>query len=105
MITEITVQELKKLQDEKADFTLVDVRDPFEYDICNLGGKLIPLSELPERLDELDPNQLIVTHCKMGGRSSKAAAFLQQHGFHKVVNLKGGILAWANEIDSKLMKY
>lgn len=105
MIKEITVQELKKMQDEKANFLLLDVRDPFEYDICNLGGHLIPLNDLADRLDELDPEQLIVAHCKMGGRSSRAIEFLTSKGFKNAYNLKGGIMAWINEIDPNLKKY
>ena len=103
-MTDITVQELKKLKDEKADFFLLDVRDPFEYDIANLEGHLIPLRELPDRLDELNPEQLIVVHCKMGGRSSQAVAYLQANGFNNVRNLKGGILAWINEIEPGMAK-
>jgi rhodanese-related sulfurtransferase len=102
---EITVQELKQLRDEKADFFLLDVREPFEYDICNLGGHLIPLAELPSRLAELDPQQKIIVHCKMGGRSSRATLFLEQHGFNNVSNLQGGLMAWVNEIEPSLKKY
>lgn len=105
MINEITVQELKKMKDEKADFFLLDVRDQFEYDIANLGGKLIPLINLPAHLSEIDPDQKIVVHCKMGGRSSRAAEYLQQQGYKNVFNLKGGLIAWVNEIDPKMAKY
>lgn len=104
MIKEITVQELKKLKDEKADFFLLDVRDQFEYDISNLGGKLIPLAELPMRLDELDQDKKIIVHCKMGGRSSRATEFLQSQGYN-VFNLKGGLLAWINEVEPQKPKY
>jgi adenylyltransferase/sulfurtransferase len=97
---EITVQELKQLKDENADFFLLDVRDPFEYEIANLEGHLIPLSELPLRLAELDPKRKMVVHCKMGGRSAQAVAFLEQHGFLNVYNLKGGLQAWLKEIKS-----
>jgi adenylyltransferase/sulfurtransferase len=99
---EITVQELAELKQNKADFLLVDVRESSEYDVSNLGGKLIPLGQLSDRLDELDPQQLIVVHCKSGGRSSRAVAYLLQQGFADVRNLKGGITAWRNEIDPKL---
>lgn len=96
---EITVQELALLKQNKADFQLIDVREPSEYDASNLGGKLIPLAMLPERIDELNADQLIVVHCKSGGRSSRAVEFLLSKGFEKVKNLKGGITAWHNEID------
>src|SRR3990167_3049193 len=98
---EITVQELVLMIAQKTDFLLLDVREPFEYDICNLSGKLIPLSTLSSRLQELDPQQLIIVHCTTGGRGRKAAALLKQRGFH-AKNLEGGILAWAKEVDSTL---
>lgn len=105
MIKEITVQELKKMKDENTSFFLLDVREPFEYDICHLDGHLIPLKELPLRLKELNPNQKIVAHCRSGGRSGKAVEFLQQQGFHDIYNLKGGITAWINEIDPTMSTY
>lgn len=98
-IPEISVQELQALREAKADFTLLDVRDKWEYDVCNLGGKLIPLSELPERMKELNPNQQIIVHCQMGGRASRAVAYLLENNFKNVSNLRGGIKAWAKEID------
>lgn len=101
-ISEITVTELAKLKKDQADFLLLDVREPSEYDMANLGGKLIPIAQLPDRLDELNPGQLIIVHCKGGGRSSRAVAFLQSQGFVNVKNLKGGITAWRNEIDPSL---
>lgn len=105
MIKEVTVQELEKMKDENADFQLIDVRDQFEYDICNINGKLIPLSELPNRLNELDPNKKTIVHCKGGGRSSRAVEYLQQQGFADVYNLKGGISTWWKEIDPLMNKY
>jgi sulfur-carrier protein adenylyltransferase/sulfurtransferase len=90
----ITVQELRDLQQQNADFTLLDVREPFEYEQCNLNGLLIPLGELSERLDELDKSKLIVVHCKAGPRSQQAVLLLQGAGFNKVKYLVGGILAW-----------
>jgi len=104
-IHEISVQELQSFKDSNADFFLLDVREQDEYDICNLGGHLIPLKELPERLNELNPNQHIVIHCLSGGRSGRAAAFLLEHGFTHISNLRGGIKAWAREIDPKMPQY
>jgi len=81
------------------------VREPHEYQICNLGGYLIPLGDLPKRVNELDSSREIVVHCKMGGRSAKAVEFLQQAGFKKVHNLAGGITAWSERVDPKVPKY
>ncbi len=88
--------------------TLLDVRDPYEWQIANLdeyGARLIPLSDLPNRLQELDPKGDIVVHCKSGGRSARAVTLLQDSGFLQVRNLSGGILAWADEVDSSKRKY
>jgi adenylyltransferase/sulfurtransferase len=101
----MSVEELKKSLDAKADIFILDVREPHEYQICNLGGYLIPLGDLPKRINELDSSREIVAHCKMGGRSAKAVAFLKQAGFTKVHNLTGGILAWADRVDPKMPKY
>jgi sulfur-carrier protein adenylyltransferase/sulfurtransferase len=104
-IPEIEVEELKRRLDGGEDLFILDVREPHEYKIANLGGHLIPLNELPRRVNELDSSREIVAHCKMGGRSAKAVQFLRQAGFQKVHNLKGGIMAWAERIDPKLPKY
>ena len=104
-VPEITVQELDALRKANADFTLLDVRNPDEYAICNLDGLLIPFKELATRLTELDRNQLIIVHCHSGGRSRRATELLLKEGFKDVRNLQGGITAWANEIDEKMAKY
>jgi molybdopterin/thiamine biosynthesis adenylyltransferase/rhodanese-related sulfurtransferase len=104
-LPEISVEELKKKLDAKEDIFVLDVREPHEYQICNLNGYLIPLGDLPKRLSELDSSREIVAHCKMGGRSAKAVALLQQAGFTKVHNLTGGITAWAERVDTKMPKY
>src|SRR6201990_2058053 len=83
-VPEIQVEELKRRLDAKDDLFVLDVREPHEYQICNIGGYLIPLNDLPKRVNELDSSREIVVHCKMGGRSAKAVAFLQQSGFAKV---------------------
>src|SRR6185437_7454081 len=101
-LPEITVTELVELKKDNVDFQLVDVREPSEYAISNLGGKLIPLADLPQRLGELEPQKLIVVHCRSGGRSSRAQAFLLMQGFADVKNLKGGMTAWRSEIDPTL---
>ena len=104
-IPEIQVEELKRRLDAGENIFVLDVREPHEYQICNIGGHLIPLNELPKRMNELDSSREIVAHCKMGGRSAKAVQFLRQAGFQKVSNLKGGITAWADRIDPKMPKY
>jgi adenylyltransferase/sulfurtransferase len=104
---EMTVRQLKdKLDKEAGTFELIDVREPQEYQLCNLAeAKLIPLGELPGRLHELDSSKEYVVHCKMGGRSAQAVQLMQQAGFAKVHNLTGGITAWAQEIDTSMPTY
>jgi adenylyltransferase/sulfurtransferase len=104
-ISEIQVEELKRRLDANEDVFVLDVREPHEYQICNIGGHLIPLGDLPRRVNELDSSREIVAHCRSGVRSAKAVDFLQQAGFKKVHNLAGGILAWADRIDPKMPKY
>jgi sulfur-carrier protein adenylyltransferase/sulfurtransferase len=102
----ISATELRAKIDRKEKFVLVDVREPFEFEICNIpGSKLIPLGELPARLSELDSADDIVLHCKVGGRSAKALKVLQEAGFRKLSNLRGGITAWADEVDPSVPKY
>ncbi|MBW3623988.1 MAG: molybdenum cofactor biosynthesis protein MoeB, partial [Armatimonadetes bacterium] len=107
-IAEITPKELKAMLDEgngNAPFVL-DVRNPEEYEIARIEGTtLIPLSELPDRLGELDKDRPMVIHCKSGARSARATKLLQDAGFKDVKNLAGGILAWADEVDPSLVKY
>jgi adenylyltransferase/sulfurtransferase len=91
--------------DNQEDIFILDVREPHEYEICNLGGYLIPLNDLPERVNELDTSKEIVAHCKVGGRSAQAVAFLKKAGFKKIHNLVGGINAWADRIDKSMPKY
>lgn len=104
-VPETSVQELQALRNANADMLILDVRKPEEYAICNLGGHLIPIDELPTRLDELNPEQMIIVHCHAGGRSRRATQYLIDQGFQKVFNLRGGITAWANEIDPSMRKY
>jgi adenylyltransferase/sulfurtransferase len=106
-IPQISVQELKRRLDAKQDVFVLDVREPHEVKIVNIGAPLIPLGDLPKRIDELaaQKDREIVVHCKSGGRSQKAAQFLKSAGFQHVENLAGGILAWADKIDPTLPKY
>ena len=104
-VPEITPRELKARLDRGDDLYILDVREPHEYQICNLGGHLIPLGDLSKRASELDSSREIVAHCRSGKRSAEAVEFLQRAGFRKVLNLKGGILAWSDEVDSSVPKY
>jgi sulfur-carrier protein adenylyltransferase/sulfurtransferase len=103
---DITAVELKQRLDRGDKLTLVDVREPNEYQINRIPGTvLIPLGEVPRRYAELDKDAEIVVHCKMGGRSAKAADFLRSVGFTRVLNLKGGILDWIDKVDPSQPKY
>jgi adenylyltransferase/sulfurtransferase len=104
-IPQLTAKDLKKRIDAGEDLFILDVREPFEYQIANIGGKLIPQNDVPQRIGEIDRDKEIVVHCKGGGRSQRIAEFLKQSGFPKVVNLAGGILAWSDEVDPKVPKY
>ena len=104
-IQEITATELKARQDRGDKLFILDVREPHEYQICNLNGKLIPLGELTRRVNELDSSVEMVVHCRSGKRSADAIHFLQTVGFKKLLNLKGGVLAWADEVDPRMPKY
>jgi len=104
-VPEITPKELKARLDRGGDLFILDVREPHEYQICNLQGYLIPLGDLPRRASELDSSREIVAHCRSGKRSADAVDFLRKAGFRKIWNLKGGILAWSDEVDPKVPKY
>jgi len=102
---QITVEELKHLMDDGHRPFLLDVREPYEYEICNLGAHLIPLMQLPTRLQELDPTKGIVVYCHTGRRSQRAVEFLIESGFKNVKNLVGGIETWARKIDRRMRRY
>jgi len=103
---DITSVELKQRLDRGDKLTLVDVREPNEFQINRIPGTvLIPLGEVPRRYAELNKDDEIVVHCKMGGRSAKAADFLRSVGFSRVLNLKGGILDWIDKVDPTQPKY
>jgi adenylyltransferase/sulfurtransferase len=105
-IPEITVEELKARLDQGEAIQILDVREPNEFQICRIeGSTLIPLGQLGSRVSELDPNDEIIVHCKMGGRSARAVALLRERGFDKAYNLTGGILAWIDRIDPSQSKY
>lgn len=103
---EISVRELKQMIDEKVDFQLVDVREPHEFEICHLDGELIPMGSVPENLVKISKERKVIVHCRSGKRSGDIVQFLEQnHGYKNLYNLAGGILAWADEIDSEMTKY
>ena len=103
---DLTPVEVKERLDRGENFKLIDVREPHEYQICNIAGaQLLPLSELPNRIGELNASEEYVVHCKSGVRSGKAINLLKEHGFKKLRNLKGGILAWSDTVDPSVPKY
>jgi molybdopterin/thiamine biosynthesis adenylyltransferase/rhodanese-related sulfurtransferase len=105
-IKEVTVQDLKKWQEEGVDFQLLDVRQPYEYEIANLGGELIPQNELAQNLDKISTNKKVIVHCRSGKRSADAIRDLQNLGdFDNLYNLKGGILEYSKEIDASIPTY
>ena len=104
-IPQITVKELKARRDAGEDVFLLDVREPYEYQIAQIGGKLIPQNDVPNRLAEIPRDREIVVQCRSGARSQRIAELLKQAGYQDVVNLAGGILAWSDEIDPSVQKY
>lgn len=103
---EITVQELKQLRDEGKDFQLVDVREQHEFDLCNLGGDLIPLNTIMDDPDKISKDKPVIVHCRSGARSANAIlALTERYGFDNLSNLKGGIIAWSQEIDPSVPQY
>lgn len=102
----VSVQELKKMMDEHEDFQLIDVREPFENEICTLNGTLIPLGEITNHVNDINKDKKVIIHCRSGARSGNAVVFLEEnYGFTNLYNLTGGILAWASEIDPTMETY
>jgi len=104
-IPQMSVQELKQHLDAGDDLLVLDVREPYEYQIANIGARLIPMNDVPRRLDEIDRDREIVVHCQIGGRSQRVAEYLKKNGYEKVSNLAGGIRAWSEQIDPSVPKY
>jgi sulfur-carrier protein adenylyltransferase/sulfurtransferase len=103
---EVTVLELKAMMDAKEDFQLIDVREPHEADICEIGGELIPQAEIPHNVDKISKDKKVVIHCRSGARSGNMVQWLEKnHGFKNLYNLKGGILAWSDQVDPSISKY
>lgn len=103
---EVTVQELKALLNSGVDFQLIDVREPREYDICHIKGELIPMGEIPHNVERIRKDVQVVVHCRSGKRSGDIIQWLEKnHNYENLFNLKGGILAWATEIDDSMPTY
>lgn len=102
---EISPTELKSRMDAGDNIQVIDVREPFEYEICNIGAELIPMGDIPSNLDKISRDKDVIIHCKSGGRSGNITQFLMAQGFDNVHNLRGGILAWSDEVDSSVTKY
>jgi len=103
---EVTVQELKELRDSGADFQLIDVREPHEYAIANLNGELIPLGQVEAQADKIARDKQVIVQCRSGARSGNAVRLLEEKfGYTNLYNLKGGILAWSDEVDPSVPKY
>jgi adenylyltransferase/sulfurtransferase len=104
-VPEITPAELKRRRDAGEDVFTLDVREPYERGICDIGGTLIPVGQIPSRLGELDPARETVVYCRRGHRSANIVSFLEQQGFTSVLNLRGGLHAWSDEVDATIPKY
>jgi len=105
-VPEITATELKRMVDQRKPFVLIDVREPHEYQICRIpGSKLMPLGDVLRHMHEFSPEDEIVVHCRSGTRSALAVEWLMKAGFRRVHNLKGGVLAWAEQVDPSVPKY
>ena len=103
---EKTVSQLKAMLDDKENFQLIDVREPHEYDICNLGAILIPMGDIADHLADIARDKPVIVHCRSGKRSATIIQFLEEsQGFDNLYNLRGGIIAWADEIDISMVKY
>jgi len=102
---EVTVREFKEMQDNGEDYQLIDVREPYEFNIANICGELIPQAEVPNNLDKISHDKKVIVHCRSGARSGRIVQYLEQQGYENVYNLKGGILAWSAEIDPSVPQY
>ncbi len=104
-MNEITVTELAQWIEEKKDFQLIDVREPFEYEMSNLNGLNIPLAGIVIEADKIAKDKPVIMQCRSGARSASALMQLEKLGYNNVYNLKGGILAWAAQIDPEVRVY
>ena len=101
----VKVNELLQLREQNVDHQLIDLREPYEADICTIGGTLIPLEELLDRKNEIRTDVPVIMHCKTGKRSAAAVDALNRNGFSNVDDLEGGIIAWIEQVDPSLEAY
>lgn len=105
LMKEISVTELKEMMDSQKDFQLIDVREKSEYEVCDIGGELIPVNAIPNNVEKIAKDKMVVVHCRSGKRSANVIQYLETNfGFTNLYNLQGGILAWADEIDESMPK-
>ncbi len=105
-IKEVSCSELKKMIDSNVDFTLLDVRNPEEFEVCNIKKSiLVPFSEIEEHLDDFNKDEEYVVHCKLGGKSTEAVQMMLDKGFHNVKLLSGGLLKWSAEIEPDMKTF
>ena len=103
---EISVTELKSKMDAQEDIQLIDVREPYEIDICSIGGESIPMATVMNETDKISRDKPVIIHCRSGQRSAAVVMQLESaHGYENLYNLTGGILAYADEVDNSLTKY
>lgn len=103
---EISVKELVELKESGADFQLIDVRETYEADIAQMGGELIPMGSVPQNVDKFSKDKKVIVHCRSGKRSGDVIQWLEaNHNFDNLYNLRGGILAWSDEVDNSINKY
>ena len=102
---EVTPNELNIWMESHVEVQVIDVREPYEADICNIGAELIPMGEMMVNMHKIRKDVKVVIHCRSGGRSGAMIQALERHGYENLYNLLGGILAWADEVDNSLEKY
>ena len=105
-VKQVSALELKGMLSEEDNFILLDVREPEEFEICQIeGALLVPLSEFEDHIDDFDPQREYVVHCKSGQRSLKAIEKMKERGFENCLNLEGGIIGWADKVEPTMEKY
>ena len=103
-IPEISADELRRMREDGVPHQLIDLREPYEAELCTIGGTLIPMAEIVDRLDELHRDMPVILHCRTGGRGAAVTqALCSRYGFRNVHNLRGGIMAFAEEVDSNIV--
>lgn len=102
----VTVKELDQLMKDGADIQLIDVREPYEVEIAEIGAEVIPMGTVPQNVEKFSRKKQVIVHCRSGKRSGDVILWLEaNHGFENLYNLEGGILAWSREIDPSIQQY